>query len=90
MSRVLVIKLLSRQNRHARPDAAGQQTDHFTRLTTWMGKASWPLWSRHSLTPCSLNASEQRELASRMEKKQLKEFMGVCLPGPLYLPTTAD
>lgn len=25
----------------------------------------------------SLNASEQRELASRMERKQLKEFMGV-------------
>jgi hypothetical protein len=27
----------------------------------------------------SLSASEQRELASRMEKKQMKEFMTVCL-----------
>ncbi|OJJ78951.1 protein transporter TIM9 [Aspergillus glaucus CBS 516.65] len=26
---------------------------------------------------CSLNATEQRELASRMERKQLKEFMGM-------------
>lgn len=26
----------------------------------------------------SLNASEQREFASRMEQKQLKEFMTVC------------
>ena len=32
----------------------------------------------------SLNSSEQRELASRMEKKQLKEFMGVRLPYCLF------
>jgi hypothetical protein len=27
----------------------------------------------------SLNANEQREFAARMERKQLKEFMTVCL-----------
>jgi hypothetical protein len=27
----------------------------------------------------SLNAAEQRELNSRMEKKQMKEFMTVCV-----------
>lgn len=32
----------------------------------------------------SLNSSEQRELASRMERKQLKEFMGVRLPYCLF------
>jgi hypothetical protein len=35
----------------------------------------------------SLSASEQRELASRMEKKQMKEFMTVCL---LTLRRTID
>ena len=37
----------------------------------------------------SLNASEQREFASRMERKQLKEFMTVRFPshasGPFFL-----
>ena len=27
----------------------------------------------------SLNVAEQRELASRMERKQMKEFMTVCI-----------
>ena len=33
--------------------------------------------SQRLLIACSLNASEQRELQSRMEKKQMKEFMNV-------------
>jgi hypothetical protein len=36
------------------------------------------------MTRCSLNQSEQREFASRMERKQMKEFMTVrsILPEP--------
>lgn len=34
-------------------------------------------WDYANMLTASLNASEQRELASRMERKQLKEFMGV-------------
>lgn len=32
-----------------------------------------------------LSTSEQRELASRMERKQLKEFMTVCLRVPFQI-----
>lgn len=33
-----------------------------------------------SLTMTSLTAAEQREFQARMERKQMKEFMGVSLP----------
>ena len=36
-------------------------------------------YAAHSVCTDSLNASEQRELNSRMEKKQMKEFMTVCV-----------
>jgi hypothetical protein len=40
-----------------------------------------------------LNAAEQRELNSRMEKKQMKEFMTVCLiaasPAEFFRNSTA-
>jgi len=40
----------------------------------------WALLQHHWRCACnnSLNAAEQRELNSRMEKKQMKEFMTVC------------
>ena len=38
----------------------------------------------------SLSASEQREFASRMERKQMKEFMTVCVTVLPYLVSTAS
>ena len=36
-----------------------------------------------------LNASEQKELASRMERKQLKEFMTVCTAASLCFQSSS-
>lgn len=44
----------------------------------WTGKFVLVCFSQLVLTcGCSLTSAEQQELARRMEKKQMKEFMGV-------------
>ena len=56
-------------------------------LSQWMGKNGHA--RRPSDAPAYLNrsltAAEQRELGSRMERKQMKEFMTVCYIAPLSL-----
>lgn len=48
--------------------------EFWTTWAEWKGEKQ-QLTKRNEMT--SLNASEQRELAARMEKKQMKEFMTV-------------
>jgi hypothetical protein len=63
---------------------------HYLPSTQWMRTSSAP--PSHILAnSSSLNPSEQRELQTRMEKKQMKEFMNVITPDrasllPFFMP----
>lgn len=75
---------------HNPHSAAGPPVDtslgsNYLPSTSWIGgcSATIQLLDLDADQICSLNAAEQRELSSRMEKKQMKEFMTVSLP---FLP----
>ena len=61
--------------------SAIDKPDPYHQSATWKGMTLQKLRARPFTDEHGrLNASEQRELNSRMEKKQIKEFMAVCTP----------